>query len=177
MYFKKKSCDGSQITCDTCKFYLQVKSIFYLATNTNGTLGGFFHHLYSIIYAFLFNAVRFEVIFERLTKTLQILKGFMAAIKDHILISSFSHAMHINVYLHMLCTKKKSIFDGSKDRLKTILIQFSKLQGRKPFLSPFLSPKNLNWTSLRLNCLNCASKCCSVHSLKCQWLLLFFLEK
>ena len=88
-------------------------------------------------------AVCFEI-FERLAKTLQILKGFTAAIQDHILISSFSHGMHINEYPHMLCTKNKSIFDGSKDRLKKILIQFSKLQGKKPFVGPFLSPKTLS---------------------------------
>ena len=67
--------------------------------------------------------------------------------------------------LHMLCTKNKSIFDGSKDRLKKILIQYSKLHGKKPFVGPFLSPKNLNSTSLCLNCLSCTSKCCSVCSL------------
>ena len=32
---------------------LQVCSVFYLAKNTSGTLGGFFYHLSSIIYAFL----------------------------------------------------------------------------------------------------------------------------
>ena len=28
---------------------LQVCSVFYLAKNTNGTLGGFFYHLFSVI--------------------------------------------------------------------------------------------------------------------------------
>ena len=53
---------------------LQVCSIFYLATNMNGKLGYFFYHLFSVIYAFLFFAVRFVVIFERLANTLQFLK-------------------------------------------------------------------------------------------------------
>ena len=111
MYFKKKGCDGckskrSQITRDICKFYLQVKSIFYLATNTNGTFGVFFSHLCGIIYAFLFFAVHFEVIFERLAKTLQFLKGFTAAIQDHVLISSFSHVLHINAYTSHVMHKK-----------------------------------------------------------------------
>ena len=36
-----------------CYELLQVCSIFFLAKNTNGTLGGFFYHLFSVIYAFL----------------------------------------------------------------------------------------------------------------------------
>ena len=46
----------------------------------------------------------------------------------------------------MLCTKNKNIY-----RLHTkIQIQFSKIQGKKPFVGPFLLPKNLNLTSLKL---------------------------
>ena len=42
-------------------------------------------------------------------------------------------------------------FDSSKDRLDTkILRQFSKLQDKKPFVRPFLSPKNLILTSHKL---------------------------
>ena len=44
--------------------------IFYLAMNTNGTLGGFSYHLFSVIYASLF----FVVTFERLAKIFQTLK-------------------------------------------------------------------------------------------------------
>ena len=36
-----------------CYELLQVCSVFFLAKNTNGTLGGFFYHLFSVIYAFL----------------------------------------------------------------------------------------------------------------------------
>ena len=45
---------------------LQVCSVFYLATNTNGTLRGLFYHLFSVMYASLFFAVRFVDTFERL---------------------------------------------------------------------------------------------------------------
>ena len=51
-----------------------VCSVFYLATNTNGALGGFCHYLFSVIYATLFFAVRFVVTFESLAKTFQFLK-------------------------------------------------------------------------------------------------------
>ena len=63
---------------------LQVCSVFYLATNTNGTLRGLFYHLFSVIYASLFFAVRFVETFERLAKTCQVLKIFMAVIQDHL---------------------------------------------------------------------------------------------
>ena len=53
-----------------CKFV----PFFYLTTNMKGTLGGFFYHLFSVIYTFLFFAVRFVVTFERLAKTFQFLK-------------------------------------------------------------------------------------------------------
>ena len=45
-----------------------------VALNVNSTFGNFFHHLLSIIYTSLFFAVRFEVIFQRLIKTLQFWK-------------------------------------------------------------------------------------------------------
>ena len=43
------------------------------ATNTNSTLGNFLYHIFSVIYGSLFFAVRFVVIFEKLSKTLQFL--------------------------------------------------------------------------------------------------------
>ena len=64
---------------------LQVCSVFYLATNTNGTIiRGFFYHLFSVIYASLFFAVCFVETFERLAKTYQFLKIFMAVVQDHL---------------------------------------------------------------------------------------------
>ena len=63
---------------------LQVCSVFYLATNTNGTLRGLFYHLFSITYASLFFAVRFVLTFERLAKTFQLFKIFKAVIQDHL---------------------------------------------------------------------------------------------
>ena len=45
---------------------LEVCSVFYLATNTNGSIRGSFYHLFSVIYASLFFAVRFVETFERL---------------------------------------------------------------------------------------------------------------
>ena len=62
---------------------LQVCSVFYLATKTSGTLRGLFYHLFSVIYASLFFAVRFVETFERLAKTYQFLKIFTAVIQDH----------------------------------------------------------------------------------------------
>ena len=66
-----------------CKFGA-FSGVFYLAMNTNGTLGGFSYHLFSVIYASLFFAVRFVETFERLAKTCQVLKIFMAVIQDHL---------------------------------------------------------------------------------------------
>ena len=43
-------------------------NVFSFAMNTKGTLGGFFYHLFSVIYTSLFFAVHFVVTFERLTK-------------------------------------------------------------------------------------------------------------
>ena len=63
---------------------LQVCSVFYLATNTNGTIRGLFYHLFSITYASLFFAVCFLETLERLAKTYQFLKIFMAVIQDHL---------------------------------------------------------------------------------------------
>ena len=63
---------------------LQVCSVFYLATNTNGTIRGLFYHLFSVIYASLFFAVCFVETFERLAKTYQFLKIFMAVVQDHL---------------------------------------------------------------------------------------------
>ena len=63
---------------------LQVCSVFYLATNTNGTIRGLFYHLFSIIYASLFFAVCSLETLERLAKTYQFLKIFMAVIQDHL---------------------------------------------------------------------------------------------
>ena len=62
-----------------CKFGA-FSGVFYLAMNTNGTLGGFLYHLFSVIYASLFFAVRFVVTFERLAKSFQFLKMIHAAI-------------------------------------------------------------------------------------------------
>ena len=59
---------------------LQVCSVFYLATNTNGTLRGLFYHILSVIYPSIFFYVCFVEISERFAKTFQFLKFFMAAI-------------------------------------------------------------------------------------------------
>ena len=67
---------------------LQLCSVFYLATNTNGTIRGLFYHLFSVIYASLFFAVGFVETFERLAKIYQFLKIFIAVIQDHLDIDS-----------------------------------------------------------------------------------------
>ena len=54
-------------------------------------------------------------------------------------------------YVKTCLHKHKYLFDSSKERLDTkILNHFSKLQDKKPFIGPFLSPKNVNLTSLKL---------------------------
>ena len=64
---------------------LQVCSVFYLATNTNGTIiRGLFYYLFRVIYISLFFAVCFVETFERLAKTYQFLKIFMAVVQDHL---------------------------------------------------------------------------------------------
>ena len=64
---------------------LQVCSVFYLATNTNGTIiRGLFYYLFRVIYTSLFFAVCFVETFERLAKTYQFLKIFMAVVQDHL---------------------------------------------------------------------------------------------
>ena len=64
---------------------LQVCSVFYLATNTNGTIiRGLFYYLFHVIYTSLFFAVCFVETFERLAKTYQFLKIFMAVVQDHL---------------------------------------------------------------------------------------------
>ena len=69
-----------------------------------------------------------------------------------------SHAMNVNTYLRTLCNKNKNIFYSSKDRLHTkIQSQFSKIQDKKPFVVPFLSPKNFDLTSLKLQSEHCQS--------------------
>ena len=71
---------------------LQVCSVFYLATNTNGTIRGLFYHLFSVIYTSLFFAVGFVETFERLAKIYQFLKIFIAVIQDHY----FRHRQFVN---------------------------------------------------------------------------------
>ena len=75
-----------QITHDKKYLFLilHVCSVFYLATNTNGSIRGLFYHLFSVIYASLFFAVCFLETLERLAKTYQFLKIFMAVIQDHL---------------------------------------------------------------------------------------------
>ena len=64
---------------------LQVCSVFYLPTNTNGTIiRGLFYYLFRVIYTSLFFAVCFVETFERLAKTYQFLKIFMAVVQDHL---------------------------------------------------------------------------------------------
>ena len=64
---------------------LQVCSVFYLATNTNGTIiRGLFYYLFRVIYTSLFFAVCFVETFERLAKTYQFLKIFMAVVQDNL---------------------------------------------------------------------------------------------
>ena len=51
--------------CSICNDFFSCYEHIY------STLGGFFYHLFSVIYTSLFYAVRFAVTFERLTKTFQ----------------------------------------------------------------------------------------------------------
>ena len=64
---KSKSMKKQEVhaTYSMLTLLLEVWSVFYLAMNSNGTLGGFFDHLFSIIYASLSFAVHFVATFER----------------------------------------------------------------------------------------------------------------
>ena len=58
-----------------CYKLLQVCSVFYLAKNTNGALGGFFYHLFSIIYAFLTFCCTFCENFRKARKNIPVFKN------------------------------------------------------------------------------------------------------
>ena len=110
---------------------LQVCSIFYLAKNTNGTLGGFFYHLFSVIYAFFIFFCTFCENFWTARKNIPVFKNNSQRLFKIIFQSLFNFtvewdARKINTNLHIQCIKKKC--HSSKDRLDTkILSQFSKL--------------------------------------------------
>ena len=119
---------------------LQVCSVFYLATNTNGTLAVFFYHLFSVFCVSLFFALRFLITFKRLTKTFQFLK----------MIDSGYSRSYFNLFLiHVITCDTHKLHEHTFTNIKTavdkldakILSQFSKLQDKKPFIGPFLSPK------------------------------------
>ena len=57
------------VTYGTYVKFMQFCSVFYLALNTNGKLGDFFYHLFSVIYTSQVFTVHFVVIFERLANT------------------------------------------------------------------------------------------------------------
>ena len=105
---------------------LQVCSVFYLATNRNGTLRGFFYHIFSIIYAFLFFAVHFVETFERLAKTFLFLKTFTAAIQDHLDIN-IRHRQFVNPLQRnsLYCTARLANLEGilGLSVLSTILVK------------------------------------------------------
>ena len=89
---------------------LQVCSVLYLAMSSNGTLQGFFYHLFSIIYASLFFVVYFLVTFERLAKTFQFLKMIHSA-------NSRSYFNLFSIYA-VACDGLKQTFRN----IKTVLI-------------------------------------------------------
>ena len=83
-------------------------------------------------------------IFERLAKTLKFFRS------RYLNLFTPSQVTNVNTYLHLLGTKNKNIFYSVKDRLRTkIQIQFSKIQDKKPFVGPFLLPKNSNLILLK----------------------------
>ena len=80
----------------------------------NGTFGGFFYHLVSVIYTSLF----FAATFERLTKIIQSLKMIHSAYSRsyfNLLLIYRVACTHINTNLH----KYKNSCDSSKERLDT----------------------------------------------------------
>ena len=95
---------------------LQVCSVFYLATNTKGTLRGFF---------FIYSATSTHPYF-----LLYVLWQFLEGSQKQFIQSPFNLCCTpVNRYLYSY----KNSFDSSKDRLDTkILSQFSKLQDKKP---------------------------------------------
>ena len=120
---------------------LQVCSVFFLATNTNGTLRGSFIIYSALSTPSLFFAVSFVRTFERLAKTFQFLKmihsGYSRSYFNLFLISLL-RAMPVNTNLH----KYKNSCHSSKDRLDTkILSQFSKLPDKNLSLVLFYNLK------------------------------------
>ena len=92
---------------------LQVCSVFYLATNTNGTLAVFFYHLFSVFYVSLFFSLRFLITFKRLTKTFQFLK---------IIDSGYSRS-YFNLFLiHVITCDTHKLHEHTFTNIKTVLI-------------------------------------------------------
>ena len=108
---------------------LQVCSFFYLATNTNNTLKGFFYHFFSIIYASLFFAVCFVVTFERLAETFQFMKWFLAGLLFKIKFQSLFnlHCWVVNI--------KIAGFSKLETRLSCFETQFVRVSRILPVLS------------------------------------------
>ena len=122
---------------------LQVCSVFYLATNTNSTLGGFFYHYFIQRHLYLpIFAARFAATFEKLAKTCQFLK---AAIQDHISISFLIYAVVCDVRKYKPSQIYKQFkVHSSKDRLETkILSWFSELPNEILSLVLLSWPKDL----------------------------------
>lgn len=110
------------------------------------------HHLFSVSYVFLLFVVRLRLvgIFERIAKILQFLK------KDHgdyfrSYLNLFKPSQVTNVKIHTFTcysSKIKTFFIVLQTAYKK-KIEFSKIQGKKPFVGPSLLPKNWNLTSLK----------------------------
>ena len=76
---------------------LQVCSIFYLAKNTNGTVGGFFYHLFSIFYALLTFCCTLCENFWKACKNIPVFKNDSQPLFKIIFQSLF------NLHCHMRC--------------------------------------------------------------------------
>ena len=101
------------MTCGMLILPLQVCSVFYLATNMNGTLGVFFDHLFRVFYVSLFFALCFLITFKRLTKTFQFLN----------VVKCGSSRSYFNLFLiHAITCDTHKLHEHTFTNIKTVLI-------------------------------------------------------
>ena len=144
-----------QTTHDICKFYLHLYTnqqqmnnrslAFPILLWTVQSEISCVHHLFSVIYAFLFNVVRLPSRgnFCKACKNITIFEKdswrLFQIIQLYLNLFTPSQVTNVNTYLHMLCTKNKNIFYSSKiDFIQKYRFNFKNLS-----LVPFYCLKTL----------------------------------
>ena len=123
---------------------LQVCSVFYLAKNTNGTLGGFFYHLSSVIYAFLTFCCTFCENFWNTRKNIPFFKLIHSGYSRSYFNLFLSYDVACDARKIQTFTYIKTVVIVQKiDLIQKYWVNFPNFQ-IKTFRWSFLSPKNLN---------------------------------